>query len=459
MTYALGRTLEYQDMPTVRAHRARCRGRGLSVLLDRAAASSSSEQFQMRAGAGRTNPARSSERTCGRKAVSAARCCGRSRRARTCSSRRNICPAERFCAGSALRVALPLLDAMIPAGTALAQTAAAPKPQHGLHLLPARRGDGRWAPAAAGRGFELPQILEPLEPFKDQMTVVSGLRNKAAEGAGPHAVIPGTWLSCVAVLPTEAASRTAALRPTRSRRSTSARTRRSRRSSCASRRRRRAACSATGVRLRLRLDDRVPRPDPAAADGAQPAQAVLPPVRPGRHGGRARGDHRADREPARPRERERRVGARQLDATDRAKIERLSRLRARDRAPRPDDGGGRILGHRPAGRAGGRAGGFRQAHQPDVRADRARLPGGPHARRLVHDGGGNQHAAPTTRSAISDAFHPLSHHQNDPDKLERLANIQAYHSKAFARFLERWRTRRTATARCSITRSCCTAAT
>ena len=36
---------------------------------------------------------------------------------------------------------------------------------------------------------------------------------------------------------------------------------------------------------------------------------------------------------------------------------------------------------------------------------------------------------------ISEAFHPLSHHQNNPDKLERLAVIQTYHSEVFARFL------------------------
>ena len=38
---------------------------------------------------------------------------------------------------------------------------------------------------------------------------------------------------------------------------------------------------------------------------------------------------------------------------------------------------------------------------------------------------------------VSDAFHPLSHHQNDPDKLDRLAKIQTYHTEMFARFVKR----------------------
>jgi hypothetical protein len=38
---------------------------------------------------------------------------------------------------------------------------------------------------------------------------------------------------------------------------------------------------------------------------------------------------------------------------------------------------------------------------------------------------------------ISEAFHPLSHHQNNPDKLARLAIVQQYHSTVFARFLEK----------------------
>ena len=61
---------------------------------------------------------------------------------------------------------------------------------------------------------------------------------------------------------------------------------------------------------------------------------------------------------------------------------------------------------------------------------------------------------------VSDAFHPLSHHQNDPAKLDRLAKIQTYHTKMFAGFVQAPAAgERTATARCWIIRSFCTAAT
>jgi hypothetical protein len=98
--------------------------------------------------------------------------------------------------GVGAAVSLPLLDAMIPAGTALAQTAARPKPKLGFFYLPHGAVIDRWTPAATGRAFELPQILAPFAPFQADMTVVSGLRNEAAEGAGVHTVNPGTWLSC-----------------------------------------------------------------------------------------------------------------------------------------------------------------------------------------------------------------------------------------------------------------------
>src|SRR5690606_30795462 len=98
--------------------------------------------------------------------------------------------------GLGAAVSLPLLDAMIPAGTALAQTAAAPTPRLGFFYFPHGAIMDKWTPATTGSDFELTPILQPFAAFKDQMTIVSNLRNKAAEGAGVHATSPGTWLSC-----------------------------------------------------------------------------------------------------------------------------------------------------------------------------------------------------------------------------------------------------------------------
>lgn len=95
--------------------------------------------------------------------------------------------------GAGAALALPMLDAMIPAG-AMAQSA--PKPKLGFFYFPHGAIMDKWTPAATGTDFELTPILQPLAAYKDRMTIVSGLRNTAAEGAGVHATSPGTWLSC-----------------------------------------------------------------------------------------------------------------------------------------------------------------------------------------------------------------------------------------------------------------------
>jgi hypothetical protein len=95
-------------------------------------------------------------------------------------------------------VGLPLLDAMIPAATALAQTAAAPQPRLGFIFFPHGAVMDRWTPATTGSDFEVPEILAPAASFKDRMTIVSSLRNKPAESNDPHGIVAGTWLRCVA---------------------------------------------------------------------------------------------------------------------------------------------------------------------------------------------------------------------------------------------------------------------
>jgi hypothetical protein len=94
-------------------------------------------------------------------------------------------------------IALPLLDAMLPAATALAQTAAAAKPRVGFIYFPHGAVMDKWTPATVGSDFELPQILAPLQPFQNKLTVISGLENAPAIGEPVHAITPGTWLSCV----------------------------------------------------------------------------------------------------------------------------------------------------------------------------------------------------------------------------------------------------------------------
>ena len=85
-------------------------------------------------------------------------------------------PRRTFLRGLGTAVALPLLDAMIPARTALAQTAANPAPHLGFIYFPHGAIMDRWTPKTEGAGFEVPAILKPLESFKNHLTIVSHQR-------------------------------------------------------------------------------------------------------------------------------------------------------------------------------------------------------------------------------------------------------------------------------------------
>jgi hypothetical protein len=84
--------------------------------------------------------------------------------------------------GAGATLALPLLDAMVPAATALAQTAATPKPRFVGLFVPHGAAPGYWVPEKEGAlPAELPFIWKPLEPFRDQTVVLSGLHSRSAE--------------------------------------------------------------------------------------------------------------------------------------------------------------------------------------------------------------------------------------------------------------------------------------
>jgi len=98
-----------------------------------------------------------------------------------------------FLKSAAATVSLPLLEAMVPAGTALAQTAASPAPRMGFFYFPPGAVMDNWTPDTTGSDFELKSILAPLADHKDYLTIVSNLENKRAYGP-VHAITPGTWL-------------------------------------------------------------------------------------------------------------------------------------------------------------------------------------------------------------------------------------------------------------------------
>jgi hypothetical protein len=111
-------------------------------------------------------------------------------------------PRRAVLRGLGATVALPFLDAMVPALSAAARTAVAPVRRLGFVYIPNGAVMSKWTPAVEGPSFEFPQILSPLTPFRDQVVVVSNLASRPAEamqgeGSGDHARASAVWLSGV----------------------------------------------------------------------------------------------------------------------------------------------------------------------------------------------------------------------------------------------------------------------
>ncbi len=105
--------------------------------------------------------------------------------------------------GMGVAVSLPLLDSMLPAQTPLSKTAAAGTQRLGFVYVPHGAIMNKWTPATEGSGFEMPPILESLEPFRDRLNIVSGFGHHAADTTAVHSLSPTTWLSGVRPKPTQ----------------------------------------------------------------------------------------------------------------------------------------------------------------------------------------------------------------------------------------------------------------
>ena len=124
-------------------------------------------------------------------------------------------PRRTFLRGLGVTLGLPLLDAMVPAFTVTARTAANPVRRLGFVYCPNGvsmnfTGINYWKPKTVGANFELSPILAPLQRFQNQMLVVSGLAHKSADASedganGDHARGTSTWLTGVHPKHTEGA--------------------------------------------------------------------------------------------------------------------------------------------------------------------------------------------------------------------------------------------------------------
>jgi uncharacterized protein DUF1552 len=334
--------------------------------------------------------------------------------------------------GMGVSIALPLLDAMIPARTALANTAAAPNPRMGFIYFPHGAIMSRWAPASTGKDYEMTQILKPLEPFREHMTIVSGLRNKAGESPSPHAIIAGTWLGCVPPTPTQAPH---------------------------------AGTSADQVAAQhIGQDTTLPSLELAGEDGGGACDPTY---------GCAYSGTIAFRTPTQPLPMEhnpRKVFYQLFGQGDTAEERHMIVNETESILDSTKDSAAQLqneLG--PADRAmltdymdSVREIERRVQKQKEKEHSGIKLPNAPAG---INQDFGKQldnmfelialaYQANVTRVTtfmiakevsmrtynqigVSDAFHPLSHHQNDATKLDKLAKIQTYHTEAFARFIKR----------------------
>src|SRR5437773_2741201 len=99
---------------------------------------------------------------------------------------RRALPRRTFLRGIGSAIALPLLDSMVPALAAGAQTAAAATPRLAVVYLPNGVVMSEWTPSRAGGGLELSPTLAPLAAVRDRLIVLTGLRN-----GPPHYAVHG----------------------------------------------------------------------------------------------------------------------------------------------------------------------------------------------------------------------------------------------------------------------------
>lgn len=109
-------------------------------------------------------------------------------------------PRRTVLRGLGVTLALPWLESMVPALTALAKTAAAPARRLGVFYVPNGMAMAYWFPKTEGPLQELPPTLQSLQSLKDDVLLLGGLGDEAANKvprAGDHARSAGTFLTCV----------------------------------------------------------------------------------------------------------------------------------------------------------------------------------------------------------------------------------------------------------------------
>ena len=325
--------------------------------------------------------------------------------------------------GAGASIALPLLDAMNPAATALAQTAAGSTPTRMAFVgFPHGAVMSEWSPKETGFDYQPSAILEPLEPYREHLTIVSGLRNKPGESPEPHAYIERTWLSCVS--PWDAGK----IGPE-------------------------AGVTADQFAARyIGQETRLPSLELTTAQvGAQlawrtPTQSLPQESNPRTVFYKLFGQGDTEQERAeilaetgsildRVREQAKRLQA-SLGATDRVVVgdylDSVREIERRVNMAEDQDMSALDIPDAPVGIPNDL-----NAHM-ELMFSLMGLAFQADLTRIITFSLDREASMRTyTNLGISEAFHPLSHHGNNPDKLERLVRIQRYHTQKFAGFVDR----------------------
>ena len=325
--------------------------------------------------------------------------------------------------GVGVAIVLPLLDAMNPAGVAWAQTAAGKAP-HRLAFVGFPHGAvmRHFKPEQTGSDYTMTRILEPLAPYREHMTIVTGLRNRPAESPEPHAYIEQTWLSCVA--PKEAG----------------------------------VAGPDAGVTAdqlaarRIGQETRIPSLELTTSQrGAQlawrtPTQSLPQEGNPRNVFYRlfGQGDNEAeraaivketgsilDRVMAQAAGLQAKLGGQDRQAVD-AYLDSVREIERRVQMASEADNSNLDIPEAPIGVPNDLDAHFALMFDLMALAFQADL-----TRVITFSMDREASMRTYSNLSISEAFHPLSHHANDPAKQDRLAVIQTYHTKVFARFIDR----------------------
>jgi hypothetical protein len=325
--------------------------------------------------------------------------------------------------GAGVAIALPLLDAMNPAGVAFGQTAAGKAP-HRLAFVGFPHGavQRHWQPAETGKDFAIPRILEPLAPYREHMTIVSGLRNKPAESPEPHAYIERTWLSCVSAKDAGVSGPDAGVTADQ------------------------LAARYIGQETRLPSLELTTSMRGAQLAWRTPTQSLPQEVNPRSVFYRlfGQGDSEAerasivketgsilDRVMAQATGLQNKLGGQDRAAVD-VYLDSVREIERRVQMALEADTSNLDIPDAPIGVPNDIDAHFALMFDLMALAFQADLT------RVVTFSMDREASMRTYNNlSISEAFHPLSHHANDPAKQDRLAVIQTYHTKVFARFIER----------------------